>query len=267
MTPYDGVMFSCAVTLLPFPFHPFLSLSSREYHFSRGEASFRNGRTVSMRDLVLFLRLFGKLLVSFMQTIAALNASPYHVKRYLIKHPYEPYGGLIFYDLIKNSSVLKALSFPWLETNIVEIIQLSTTCFLKGITLEQFLRFGMFLNNLEDFSLAMRIYSIAGQAVTQGTATNISPLCFISCFEFISICEGAHRENSFPFYKSKLTYRKYLVNMVVESHSGFFFSMIIVIIVLTSYSHHLITIIRPSRWLGEGGGGRGVWRAGSCGGM
>lgn len=37
----------------------------------------------------------------------------------------------------------------------------------KGITLEQFLRFGMFLNNLEDFSLAMRIYSIAGQAVTQ----------------------------------------------------------------------------------------------------
>ena len=32
--------------------------------------------------------------------------------------------------------------------------------------------------------------------------------------------------------------------------------MIIVIIVLTSYSQHLITIIRPSRWLGEGGGGR-----------
>lgn len=157
-----------------------------------------------------------------MQTIAALNASPHRVKRYLIKHPYEPYGGLIFYDLIKNSSVLKALSFPWLETNIVEIIQLSTTCFLKGITLEQFLRFGMFLNNLEDFSLAMRIYSIAGQAVTQGMATNISPLCFISWFEFSSICEGAHRENSFPFYKYKLTYRKYLVNMVVESHSGFF---------------------------------------------
>lgn len=37
----------------------------------------------------------------------------------------------------------------------------------KGITLNQFLSFGMFLNNLEDFSLAMRIYSIAGQAVTQ----------------------------------------------------------------------------------------------------
>ncbi|KAJ7388059.1 Calcium uptake protein 3, mitochondrial, partial [Desmophyllum pertusum] len=37
----------------------------------------------------------------------------------------------------------------------------------KGITLEQFLSFGMFLNNLEDFALAMRIYSIAGQAVTQ----------------------------------------------------------------------------------------------------
>lgn len=37
----------------------------------------------------------------------------------------------------------------------------------KGITLDQFLNFGMFLNNLEDFSLAMRIYSIAGLAVTQ----------------------------------------------------------------------------------------------------
>lgn len=37
----------------------------------------------------------------------------------------------------------------------------------KGITLEQFLNFGMFLNNLEDFSLVMKIYSIAGQAVTQ----------------------------------------------------------------------------------------------------
>lgn len=37
----------------------------------------------------------------------------------------------------------------------------------KGITLEQFLNFGMFLNNLEDFALAMRIYSIAGQAVTE----------------------------------------------------------------------------------------------------
>lgn len=37
----------------------------------------------------------------------------------------------------------------------------------KGITLQQFLNFGMFLNNLEDFTIAMRIYSIAGQAVTQ----------------------------------------------------------------------------------------------------
>lgn len=122
----------------------------------------------------------------------------------------------------------------------------------------------MFLNNLEDFSLAMRIYSIAGQAVTQGTATNISPLCFISCFEFISICEGAHRENSFPFYKSKLTYRKYLVNMVVESHSGFFSH---------DYCHYCLNLLlstsdhynSPVQMVG--GEGRGVWRAGSCGGM
>ena len=185
------------------------------------------------------------------------------MKRHLIKNPYEPYEGLIFYDLIKNFSVLKALSFPWLEKNIVEIIQLSTTCFLKGITLEQFLRFGMFLNNLEDFSLAMRIYSIAGQAVTQGTATNISPLCFISCFEFSSICGGAHRENSFLFYKSKLTNGKYLVNMVFESHSGFFF---------LSYCHYWfnLSLLRSDHYNsphldGLGGGGRR--RAGFLGGM
>ena len=62
----------------------------------------------------------------------------------------------------------------------------------------------MFLNNLEDFSLAMRIYSIAGQAVTQGTATNISPLCFISCFEFISICEGRTGKTLSPFTSPNL---------------------------------------------------------------
>ena len=44
----------------------------------------------------------------------------------------------------------------------------------QGITLEQFLNFGMFLNNLEDFALAMRIYSIAGQAVTQGRACHVT---------------------------------------------------------------------------------------------
>ncbi|RMX45212.1 hypothetical protein pdam_00024995, partial [Pocillopora damicornis] len=53
----------------------------------------------------------------------------------------------------------------------------------KGITLEQFLSFGMFLNNLEDFALAMRIYSIAGQAVTQGTVP-----CSLHCVFLSSIC-------------------------------------------------------------------------------
>ena len=50
--------------------------------------------------------------------------------------------------------------------------------FPQGITLEQFLSFGMFLNNLEDFTLAMRIYSIAGQAVTQGKAFILPCTCF-----------------------------------------------------------------------------------------
>lgn len=37
----------------------------------------------------------------------------------------------------------------------------------QGITVHQFVNFGMFLNNLDDFSLAMRIYSISGTPVTQ----------------------------------------------------------------------------------------------------
>ena len=68
----------------------------------------------------------------------------------------------------------------------LKCIKLLKTCFLQGITLNQFLSFGMFLNNLEDFSLAMRIYSIAGQAVTQGTVTyNSLRSRFICCFEFV----------------------------------------------------------------------------------
>ncbi|XP_048589224.1 calcium uptake protein 3, mitochondrial [Nematostella vectensis] len=37
----------------------------------------------------------------------------------------------------------------------------------KGITKQQYVDFSMFLNNLDDFSMAMRIYSISGQPVTQ----------------------------------------------------------------------------------------------------
>ena len=44
----------------------------------------------------------------------------------------------------------------------------------------------MFLNNLEDFALAMRIYSIAGQAVTQGTVP-----CSLHCVFLSSICRLA----------------------------------------------------------------------------
>ena len=62
-----------------------------------------------------------------------------------------------------------------------------------------------------------------------------SVLCVLYLVLISSICGGAHRENSFLFYKSKLTNGKYLVNMVFESHSGFF-SFLIVIIVLTSHS-------------------------------
>lgn len=36
----------------------------------------------------------------------------------------------------------------------------------QGITLQQFVDFGLFLNNLDDFAMAMRIYSISGSPVT-----------------------------------------------------------------------------------------------------
>merc|ERR1719244_1816454 len=37
----------------------------------------------------------------------------------------------------------------------------------QGITLQDFVNFGMFLNNLDDFAMAMRIYSISGTPVAQ----------------------------------------------------------------------------------------------------
>ena len=52
----------------------------------------------------------------------------------------------------------------------------------------------MFLNNLEDFSLAMRIYSIAGQAVTQGTVLSVLYLV-LSLVRFVEVRTGKTRSS------------------------------------------------------------------------
>ena len=38
----------------------------------------------------------------------------------------------------------------------------------KGITFAEFRDFGQFLNNLDDFAIAMRMYSLAGRSISQG---------------------------------------------------------------------------------------------------
>jgi hypothetical protein len=39
----------------------------------------------------------------------------------------------------------------------------------KGITFQEFLVFCTFLNNLEDFAVAMRMYSLADRPISEGT--------------------------------------------------------------------------------------------------
>ena len=48
---------------------------------------------------------------------------------------------------------------------------------LRGITFEEFRDFCSFLNQLEDFAIAMRMYTMADQPISQG----VSRLCHLSC--------------------------------------------------------------------------------------
>lgn len=39
----------------------------------------------------------------------------------------------------------------------------------KGVTFKEFRDFCQFLNNLEDFSIAMRMYTLSDQAISKGS--------------------------------------------------------------------------------------------------
>lgn len=42
----------------------------------------------------------------------------------------------------------------------------------RGVTFKEFRDFCQFLNNLEDFSIAMRMYTLSEQAISKGTPSN-----------------------------------------------------------------------------------------------
>lgn len=43
----------------------------------------------------------------------------------------------------------------------------------KGVSFKEFRDFCQFLNNLEDFSIAMRMYTLADQSISKGKTKNI----------------------------------------------------------------------------------------------
>jgi len=51
-----------------------------------------------------------------------------------------------------------------------------------GITFEEFRRFYQFLNNLDDFSIAMRMYTLADHPISKGKdqLKNSKPICYMS---------------------------------------------------------------------------------------
>ena len=68
----------------------------------------------------------------------------------------------------------------------------------KGITFKEFLDFCNFLNNLEDFTIAMRMYSLADRPISEGIIfDNDDPYFFLNPYfadEFhraVKICTGA----------------------------------------------------------------------------
>lgn len=46
----------------------------------------------------------------------------------------------------------------------------------RGVTFKEFRDFCQFLNNLEDFSIAMRMYTLSDQAISKGITQNAKTL-------------------------------------------------------------------------------------------
>ena len=45
--------------------------------------------------------------------------------------------------------------------------------FPQNVSLQDYIKFGEFLNNLDEFSISLKIYNVANQPITQGTQVNI----------------------------------------------------------------------------------------------
>lgn len=49
----------------------------------------------------------------------------------------------------------------------------------KGVSFKEFRDFCQFLNNLEDFSIAMRMYTLADQSISKGTNLQSNLTCIL----------------------------------------------------------------------------------------
>ena len=75
------------------------------------------------------------------------------------------------FDRETKKSILKKVKKTTLQSNVtVDKLENSflTRPILQGITFEQFKRFSDFLNNLEEFSIAMRFHQLSNKPISQG---------------------------------------------------------------------------------------------------
>ena len=59
------------------------------------------------------------------------------------------------------------MTFCFLVVHTIHLLH-ATLCVVQGITLDEFRQFCQFLNNLDDFSLTMKMYTYAQKSVSQG---------------------------------------------------------------------------------------------------
>ena len=59
------------------------------------------------------------------------------------------------------------MTFCFLVVHTIHLLY-ATLCGVQGITLDEFRQFCQFLNNLDDFSLTMKMYTYAQKSVSQG---------------------------------------------------------------------------------------------------
>lgn len=119
-----------------------------------------------------------------------------------------PFGWQSVLKLALLTMEFSSWLFPFSRLVIVLLLD---TCFVlvfQGITFDEFRSFFQFLNNLEDFAIAMQMYNFASRSIGQGEwravtagVTGIESLCTqIMCCSFKLYCAKSCQNDQKCFY-------------------------------------------------------------------